>query len=196
MTRRNELRDNALNYFLEHGLAELSLRPLAENIGTSARLLIYHFESKEALYRVVFDAAVADWFGRVESSVRGKADGWEKVDQVLDASFDFFTANPDFVRMVRREALATASPLGVNLGELLRPMLHRAMGFFGREMDAGRMRRYETDHLLLTGWGSVLSWFSDVPFLEALLETDPLSAETLDARRRHLKDFYRAALLP
>lgn len=49
MTRRNELRDKALDYFLEHGLAELSLRPLAEAIGTSARLLAYHFESKEKL---------------------------------------------------------------------------------------------------------------------------------------------------
>ncbi|MFZ6657675.1 TetR/AcrR family transcriptional regulator [Undibacterium sp. TJN19] len=55
MNRRDELRDNALNYFLEHGLAELSLRPLAEHIGTSARLLIYHFESKEKLITVVME---------------------------------------------------------------------------------------------------------------------------------------------
>jgi AcrR family transcriptional regulator len=55
MNRRDELRDHALNYFLEHGLAELSLRPLAEHIGTSARLLIYHFESKEKLITVVME---------------------------------------------------------------------------------------------------------------------------------------------
>ncbi|NVD74348.1 TetR/AcrR family transcriptional regulator [Duganella sp. BJB1802] len=55
MSRRDELRDKALDYFLDHGLAELSLRPLAEQIGTSARLLIYHFESKERLITVVMD---------------------------------------------------------------------------------------------------------------------------------------------
>jgi AcrR family transcriptional regulator len=53
--RRDELRDKALDHFLQHGLAELSLRPLAKQIGTSARLLTYHFESKEKLITVVME---------------------------------------------------------------------------------------------------------------------------------------------
>jgi AcrR family transcriptional regulator len=57
MERRDELRDKALDYFLTHGLADLSLRPLAEEIGTSARLLIYHFESKESLIATVMGHA-------------------------------------------------------------------------------------------------------------------------------------------
>jgi AcrR family transcriptional regulator len=59
MSRKNELRDKALDYFLEHGLAELSLRPLADEIGTSSRLLIYHFESKEKLIATVMEEARA-----------------------------------------------------------------------------------------------------------------------------------------
>ncbi|MCH8620749.1 TetR/AcrR family transcriptional regulator [Undibacterium sp. TS12] len=65
MTRRDELRDNALDYFLSYGLAELSLRPLAEKIGSSARLLIYHFESKEKLITVVMEEVRS----RVQQSV-------------------------------------------------------------------------------------------------------------------------------
>jgi AcrR family transcriptional regulator len=59
MSRKDELRDKALDYFLEHGLAELSLRPLADEIGTSSRLLIYHFESKEKLITSVMEEARA-----------------------------------------------------------------------------------------------------------------------------------------
>ena len=37
------------DYILAHGLAEVSLRPLGEALGTSARMLIYYFGSKEQL---------------------------------------------------------------------------------------------------------------------------------------------------
>jgi AcrR family transcriptional regulator len=55
--RREELIPKALDYFLEHGVAGLSLRPLAGEIGTSARLLVYHFGSKEGLIQAVMDEA-------------------------------------------------------------------------------------------------------------------------------------------
>jgi AcrR family transcriptional regulator len=38
-----------LQYLLEHGVQDLSLRPLAKALGTNARMLIYHFDSKEQL---------------------------------------------------------------------------------------------------------------------------------------------------
>ena len=47
--RRAELLDRAVDYVCRHGLAELSLRPLAKAIGSSPRVLLYYFGSKEAL---------------------------------------------------------------------------------------------------------------------------------------------------
>ena len=46
---RRDLLERATRYALEHGFSGLSLRPLAQGIGTSARMLIHHFGSKEAL---------------------------------------------------------------------------------------------------------------------------------------------------
>jgi len=47
--RRDALLRAAAAYLLKHGVAGMSLRPMAEAIGTSARLLIYHFGTKERL---------------------------------------------------------------------------------------------------------------------------------------------------
>jgi AcrR family transcriptional regulator len=47
--RRAELLERAVDYVCRHGLAELSLRPLAKAIGSSPRVLLYYFGSKENL---------------------------------------------------------------------------------------------------------------------------------------------------
>ena len=54
--RKQEILDATIVYLLKHGLADLSLRPLAAAAGTSARLLIYHFGSREQLLAEVLDA--------------------------------------------------------------------------------------------------------------------------------------------
>lgn len=57
MTRRDELIEQATDYALEHGLIGLSLRPLAAALGTSDRMLIYHFGSKDDLVVAMVEAS-------------------------------------------------------------------------------------------------------------------------------------------
>lgn len=62
--RREELAEAATDYVLAHGLVGLSLRPLAAGLGTSDRMLLYHFDSKDELVatvlRVSNDRSVAE----------------------------------------------------------------------------------------------------------------------------------------
>jgi AcrR family transcriptional regulator len=51
--RRAEWTEAATDYVLEHGLLGLSLRPLAADLGTSDRMLLYHFGSKDELVAAV-----------------------------------------------------------------------------------------------------------------------------------------------
>src|SRR5262249_29207259 len=53
--RRVQLRSAALEYLLEHGIANASLRPMAAALGTSARILMFHFKSKEGLLQEVLE---------------------------------------------------------------------------------------------------------------------------------------------
>jgi AcrR family transcriptional regulator len=51
--RRAELAALATDYALAHGLIGLSLRPLAAAVGTSDRMLLYHFSGKDDLVATV-----------------------------------------------------------------------------------------------------------------------------------------------
>ena len=64
---RGRLLEKAIAAVAEHGIADLSLRSLAETLGTSHRMLIHHFGSKEGLWVAIVReverrqlAAVAD----------------------------------------------------------------------------------------------------------------------------------------
>jgi len=74
--RREVLLDATIEYMLKHGVADLSLRPLAARVGSKARLLIYHFGSKDSLISeamiVVRDRVQKDFAAMVENG-RGYA---------------------------------------------------------------------------------------------------------------------------
>lgn len=55
--RRDELLERAYRYVLEHGLSDLSLRPLAAAVGSSPRVLLFLFESKDGLLRALLARA-------------------------------------------------------------------------------------------------------------------------------------------
>jgi AcrR family transcriptional regulator len=78
--RKEALLARAVDYVFAEGLEGLSLRPLATALGTSARVLMYHFGSKEELVAEVVTAAR----GRLIEELPGLAgasleEAWERI---------------------------------------------------------------------------------------------------------------------
>lgn len=78
--REIELLEAAYRYALEHGLAGLSLRPLAAAIGSSPRVLMFLFGNKDGLVRALLARARTDelaLLGRLTSGAEGAPSGLE-----------------------------------------------------------------------------------------------------------------------
>jgi AcrR family transcriptional regulator len=68
------LREQAVDYVISHGAADLTLRPLAKALKTNARMLMYHFGSREGLMREILaglrergEALIQEWFGKAKT---------------------------------------------------------------------------------------------------------------------------------
>jgi AcrR family transcriptional regulator len=73
--RRAELLEKLVAYSRQHGLADMSLRPLAAAVGSSPRVLLYFFSSKEQLVREVIAHSRREQVGLVSSALSADGDG-------------------------------------------------------------------------------------------------------------------------
>jgi AcrR family transcriptional regulator len=71
--RRDELLELAYRHALEHGLGGMSLRPLATAIGSSPRVLLFLFGSKDGLLRALLARARADELEMLAAMPRNEA---------------------------------------------------------------------------------------------------------------------------
>jgi len=91
---RDRLLRAAIAYFSEHGTADVSLRTLAAAIGTSHRMLIYHFGSKEALLVAVvraIEATQRDVFASLDDELEPPAAArafWKRLSDPALAPFE------------------------------------------------------------------------------------------------------------
>jgi AcrR family transcriptional regulator len=77
---RDRLLDAVIEHFATEGLGDQSLRRIAEAVGSSHRMLLYHFDSRDGLLLAVAQAVEARTQG--ELATRVQQAGWATDDMV------------------------------------------------------------------------------------------------------------------
>lgn len=195
LSTRDQILAEALRCFAHAGYDGTSLNDIAAGVGIRRPSLLHHFPSKEALYGDVFEALLSDWLERIADAIASTATGWEKFEIVVRAGFELFEENPDYVRIMRREALDGATHLGIDLAAVIKPLFDASVSYLEREMSAGTFRFHEPRHLLITGYGAILTYFSDAPLINGLVSESVLSREAVSEHCDAVIRFFHAALV-
>ncbi|QCR37737.1 TetR family transcriptional regulator [Nissabacter sp. SGAir0207] len=100
---KNRIFHSALTEFAESGLNGARMEKIAEQAGTTKRMVVYHFKNKETLYINVLE--------HVYSQIRQHEVGLnlatlppaEALVRLVEASFNFHVQNADFIRIICME---------------------------------------------------------------------------------------------
>src|SRR5690606_27560485 len=150
--------DAAIAAFGTRGYGATSLDDLARELGIRKQTILYWYPSKEALLDAAIDRTAAEVGGRLERAVA-----------FADPGFDLVARHPARIGFLR-EVPRLGPPASSRLLAALTPLIDRAAGFLGAEMDAGRMRRRDPRLLLLAAYSMVTGLATQVEVLRAFGE--------------------------
>jgi|SRR4051812_44343840 len=105
---RAEILKAALSVFAEKGLTGARVDDIAALTHTAKPTIYYHFRSKEALYAAVLENAYGGIRDMERALELNLGDPEDAMRRLVEASFDYHAAHPEWVRLVSIENIHSA----------------------------------------------------------------------------------------
>lgn len=185
--------DAALRAYGTNGYAATSLDALADELGVTKQTILYWFDSKQALFDAVIDAAALDLVEVFDTEASRGLTGIAQVEAIVRRVFRLAVRRPELLGLVR-EVTRPGSMSAGRLTDHVTPTFERARDFLQREMDAGRLRASDPSMLLLSLYSTVVGVATELEVQRAFGMSPSLRATV--GRRQELIRFLRAALAP
>ena len=156
---RQELLEAAMRLFAARGIAGLSMRAIAEQVGVSAMTPYRYFEDKAALLRGLWQFSLTELHERLASAVAAEMGGRARQRAFFVAYLDFWESNPDHFWLVHltqglrsgnaSDADPTVPPVFANLLTLLRHTTHEMADDIGAKRTWAKLSEDVTFAMLL-----------------------------------------------
>jgi AcrR family transcriptional regulator len=143
---RQEILAAARREFSDHGLSGARIDAIAARMRTNKRMIYYYFGSKEGLYLATLEQVYGEIRSVEQELDLERLTPSEAVRRIIEFTFDYHEAHPDFVRLVSIENIHRARHLARSerirnmnvtviqtLGGILRR--GRRAGSFGSDID-------------------------------------------------------------
>jgi AcrR family transcriptional regulator len=114
--------------FAEQGYAATSIEDIVQRAGVAKGALYHHFSGKDALFRAVYEAVLADVVSAVMAKASAEQEPWASVRAGLSAFLDA-CLDPAFRRIVILESVSVLHPKDreAEIGQVELPMLRTVL---------------------------------------------------------------------
>ncbi|MBZ0057702.1 MULTISPECIES: TetR family transcriptional regulator [unclassified Leclercia] len=94
---------SALSLFAEYGLNGARMEQIAEKAGTTKRMVVYHFKTKENLYLLVLEYVYTQIRASEKQLSLEAIPPVEALVQLVETTFDYHADHPDYIRIICME---------------------------------------------------------------------------------------------
>ena len=166
------------------GYDAATTREIAEQSGVNKALIHYHFGSKEAMLEVILERYYLQLTSVLADAIQGGGGFRERTGKLVEAYTDFLDEHRNFTRTVLREASGGRHVERVR--GFMVPIFQMGMDFVHEEFPHTRSGDFAAEHLLVSFYGMIISYFTYRDVLGFLTGKDPMSKKELERRKNHL----------
>ena len=183
-----EILDAAEQRFAELGYEATRLEDVAKDIGLGRSGVLYHFSTKEKLYRAVLEYVYGDYAGKVTRVLAGSGSLAERIEATIGFSVDEVCKRPSIAQIAIREASAIDSDF-VSLVRLqAKPFMGLLRNIFEEGEKTGELNPVNTDpYILLSSIsGTVIFYVNALPRFFGALPDNHMAPERFEILKMNI----------
>ncbi|TXI22712.1 MAG: TetR family transcriptional regulator [Roseateles sp.] len=181
--------------FARYGFEGVSLDAIAATLALSRQNLLYHWPSKEDLYRAVLDSVIDEWMACM-TDIAEADEPEQAVRSYIEAKLRFSRERPSGNAVFTREIMAGAPRYSDVLRHRVMPILRADVDRFERWAQEGRVRRLDFTHLMFLIWASTQAYADLAPQFSLYMGKPALELADFEAARELITGLVWHSLAP
>jgi TetR/AcrR family transcriptional regulator len=168
--------------FARYGFEGVSLDSIAAVLDLSRQNLLYHWPSKEDLYRAVLDSVMGEWMANM-SAIAEADEPAAAIQTYVAVKLRFSRERASGNAVFTREIMAGAPRYQDVLKAQVMPLLHADVARFERWASEGLIRRVDFTHLMFLLWSSTQAYADLGPQFSLFMGKPALDDEDFERAR-------------
>jgi TetR/AcrR family transcriptional regulator len=175
--------------FGEMGFDAATVRKIADISKTNKALIHYHFGSKEGLFESVLDHYFEELSQNLHGALINNGPLSDRMIRMFDRYLDFLEKNRNFVHIIHRE-ISGGKQMERVIAHMI-PLFQFVLQGIREAYPKTRAGDLSAEHLLVSGYGMIITYFTCSGIVEKLIGSDPMLPKNLQIRKKHLYRMFK-----